>query len=73
MLNANFWQDKVKCQKIIKEKKLYENLIKSFEKSICKLKDLDDLNHLALEENNHSIQNEIIENLKELRLVVKKK
>ena len=72
MLNANFWQDKVKCQKIIKEKKLYENLIKSFENSIYKLKDLDDLNHLALEENNHSIQNEIIENLKELRLVVKK-
>ena len=72
MLNANFWQDKAKSQKIIKEKKLYENLVNSFENSIEKLKDLDDLNNLALEENNQSIQNEIIENIKTLRVLAKK-
>ena len=72
MLNANFWQDKAKSQKIIKEKKLYENLVNSFENSIEKLKDLDDLNNLALEENNQSIQNEIIENIKALRVLAKK-
>ena len=36
---------------IIKEKKLYEDLINSFETSIQKLKDLDDLSELALEKN----------------------
>ena len=72
MLNANFWQDKAKSQKIIKEKKLYENLVNSFENSNKKLKDLDDLNNLALEENNQSIQNEIIENIKALRILAKK-
>jgi len=72
MLNANFWSDKSESQKIIKEKKLFENLINSYETSINKLKDLDDLNLLALEEGNQSIQNEIIENILELRLLVKK-
>ena len=31
MLDANFWHDKSSAQKIIKEKKLYENLINSYE------------------------------------------
>ena len=43
MLDANFWQDKVKSKRIIKEKKLYEDLINSFNSSISRLKDLDDL------------------------------
>ena len=34
MLDANFWQDKLISKKIIKEKKLYEDLISSYEKSI---------------------------------------
>ena len=34
MLDANFWHDKSSAQKIIKEKKLYENLINSYENSI---------------------------------------
>ena len=29
-----------------------------------KIKRFDDLNHLAIEENNQSIQNEILENIK---------
>ena len=37
MLDANFWQDKSSAQKIIKEKKLHENLINSYENSIKKL------------------------------------
>ena len=73
MLDANFWQDKALSKKIIKEKKLYEDLINSFENSIKKLKDLDDFNQLAIEENNQGIQNEVLENIKDLRLIVKKK
>jgi len=36
-----------------------------------KIKDLDDLNQLAIEENNQSIQNEILDNIKILRKSVK--
>ena len=72
MLDANFWQDKSSSQKIIKEKKLFEDLINSFEKSIKQLNDLEDLYQLAIEENNTSIQNEIINNIKDLRTLVKK-
>ena len=72
MLDANFWQDKVNSQRIIKEKKLFEDLINSFKLSEQKLKDLDDLNQLAIEENNQDIQKEIIVNIKDLRLLVKK-
>ena len=72
MLDANFWQDKSNSQKIIKEKKFFEDLINSFNLSEQKLKDLDDLNLLAEEEKNQDIQKEIITNIKELRSLVKK-
>tara|TARA_B100000989_G_scaffold85748_1_gene61526 strand:+ start:83 stop:1063 length:981 start_codon:yes stop_codon:yes gene_type:complete len=72
MLEPNFWHYKDKSKKIIKEKKLYEDLINSFETSLVKLKDLDDLSELASEENNEIIQNDILNNIKELRKAVKK-
>ena len=56
MLNANFWQDKARSQKIVKEKKLYEDLVGSHNQLGKQLKDLDDLYELALEENNNDIQ-----------------
>lgn len=72
MLDANFWQDKSDSKKIIKEKKLFEDLIKSFNDSNLKMKDIDDLYELANDENNQDIKNEIYLNLKELRNLVKK-
>ena len=72
MLDSNFWNDKIKSKKIIKEKKLYEDLINSFEQSIKKLKDLDDLKELANEEENLSVQKEIFNNIIDLRNLVKK-
>ncbi len=71
MLDTNFWQNKENSKKILKEKKLFEGLINSLENSNQKLKDFDDLNKLALEENNDSIQKEILENLEELRASAK--
>ena len=71
MLEVNFWQDKTKSQKIIKEKKLYEDLINSYEKSTLQFKDLDDLYKLAIEEKNSEIQAEVNQKLKELRVKVK--
>ena len=72
MLDANFWQDKTNSKKIIKQKKLFEDLIKSLEESNSKIKDIDDLYQLAIEEDNQDIKNEIHSNLRELRTLVKK-
>ena len=72
MLDANFWQDKSTSKKTIKEKKLFEDLINSYDNSTQKLKDLEDLNQLAIEENNVSIQSEVLNSIKELRSIVKK-
>ena len=72
MLDADFWQNKAKSQKIIKEKKLFEDLINSYNFSFKKIEDLNDLYSLALEENNRDILNEIFENIKDLRKVAKK-
>ena len=72
MLDANFWQDKDNSKNIIKEKKLYEGLLNTYKVSIEKLSDLDDLSQLALEEENQTVQKEILQNIKDLRILVKK-
>ncbi len=72
MLNVNFWQDKANSQKIVKEKKFFEDLINSYDRSIKQLNDLNELNQLAISENNIDIQKEVYENIKELRKLVKK-
>ena len=72
MLESNFWQDKLNSQKIIKEKKLYEDLINSYENSVKSTIDLYELNELALEEKNQSMINEILESVKDLKRLAKK-
>lgn len=72
MLATEFWQDKAKSQKIIKEKKLFEDLISSHDVTNKQLKDFDDLFELALEENNIDVQNEINKNIGELWSLAKK-
>ena len=72
MLDANFWQDKAKSKTILKEKKLFEDLVNSHSDSLKKINDLNDLYKLALEENDESVQNEVFKNVKDLRAIVKK-
>jgi peptide chain release factor 2 len=72
MSEENFWQDKINSKNIIKEKKLFEELTNNFKESIQKLNDLSDLNDLAEEENDENTKDEIIENIKDLRQLVKK-
>ncbi len=72
MLEVNFWQNKNNSQKVVKEKKFFEDLINSLNSSVEKLNDFEDLNQLALEENNLDIQGEIIQNIKQLRSEIKK-
>ena len=71
MLDSNFWKDKLKSKGIIKEKKLYEDLVNTFNSSEKKLIELDDLNNLALEENNQEIQKEVLDKVKDLRKLIK--
>ena len=72
MLNTDFWQDKSNSQKVIKEKKLYEDIINSHDNSIINLKDLDELNKIADDEENMDIQKEVYNSIKDLRELVKK-
>ena len=72
MLESDFWQNKSFSQKIIKEKKFYEDLINSYNYSVKTLNELHDLNELALEEKNQSIINEVIESIKNLKKSAKK-
>ena len=71
MLDSNFWKDKLKSKGIIKEKKLYEDLVNTFNSSEKKLTELDDLNNLALEEDNQEIQKEVLDKVKDLRKLIK--
>ena len=72
MLEENFWQDKSNSKKIIKEKKLYEELINSYDSTVKTFKDLQELNELALEEKNQIIINEVLANIKDLKKAAKK-
>ncbi len=71
-MDPDFWQDKLNSKKVIKEKKLFEDLINSFENSVKQLNDLNELNELAAQENNLNIQSEVLTGIKDLRIEVKK-
>ena len=45
MLENNFWQNKLNSQKVIKEKKLHEELINSYDNSVKSLSDLDEFSY----------------------------
>ena len=55
MLEADFWQDKSKSKKILKEKKLFEDLTNSYKDTEKNLVDYKELYKLALEENNNDL------------------
>ena len=71
MLESGFWQNKSSSKKTIKEKKLYEDLINSYESSFKSLIDLDELNDLAIEEKNQLIKTEILESVVKLKRLAK--
>ena len=72
MLDANFWQNKANSKIVVKEKKFFEDLINSYNSGVERQKDLHDLYVLAQEENNKSIIDEVLINIKDLRNKVKK-
>ena len=72
MLAANFWQNKSSAQKVIKEKKLHEDLIDSYTTSVKELNELKELYELAISENNNLIISETLKNIEILKLKTKK-
>ena len=72
MFEPDFLKDKFNSKNIVKEKKIYEDLISSFDISNNKLRELVELNQLALEEENFDIQKEVLQNIKNLEKLVKK-
>ena len=64
MLEANFWQDKEKSKKILKEKKLLEEMSSSYLNIENELKDAEELFELANNENNLEILSDLTINIK---------
>ena len=72
MLEANFWQDKSRSKKILKEKKLFEDLTNSYKNSEKNLADFKELYKLAIDESNNDLLIELTDNLKQLKKDIKK-
>ena len=72
MLKPDFWHNKVLSQNVVKEKKFFEDLINTHSDSVKKIKDFDELYKLAEVEKNQEVLEEIIKNLKDLKISVKK-
>ncbi len=72
MLEENFWQDKLVSKNIIKEKKIYDDLVSNFNESLQKFNDLKDLYDLAEDEKDFNTKSEVIKNLKDLKEFAKK-
>ena len=51
ILETNFWKDKLAAQKILKEKKFFENIISNFNSNVNEFENLEELINLALKEN----------------------
>ena len=72
MLEADFWQNKSTSKKILKEKKLFDDLTNSYKNSVKNLSDFKALYELAFEEDNNDLLKELTNNLKKLKEDIKK-
>ena len=70
-MGKNFWKDKEKVKKTVKDKKNYENIINTYKDSSLEIKDLKDFYNLALVEKNDEIQNDCNIKIKELLKSIK--
>ena len=70
--NPNFWKNKQEAEKILKDKKSFEDLTQAYTSHQNQLNELIDLFQLANEENNNQIINEVVIKIKDLKVEVKK-
>ena len=55
LLDQNFWKNKTKVKKTVKEKKIYEDILQSHHQYLKEINNLKDLYKLALDEKNEEI------------------
>ncbi|MAH74259.1 MAG: peptide chain release factor 2 [Candidatus Pelagibacter sp. TMED197] len=55
LLGENFWKDKAKVKRTVKEKKIFEDILSSYKSILLEFNNLKDLKDLALEEKNEEI------------------
>jgi len=72
ILEKNFWKDKTKSQKIVKEKKFLENIFDSFNDSINELNNLEELFELASKESDEDVINDCENKIQLLLTQIKK-
>ncbi len=71
-MKPDFWQNKTKAEKILKEKKIYEDLLNSHKSSQNQLTEIIDLHNLALEENNEDVLKDAENSFLKLYKTIKK-
>ena len=71
-MEPGFWQNKTKAEKILKEKKIYEDLVNGYESSKKNLTEITDLYNLALEESNEAVLKDAENNFLKLYKNLKK-
>ena len=52
ILNSDFWENKSNSEKILKEKKMYDELVNSYKNSFQKCNEIVEFYNLAKDENN---------------------
>ena len=72
LLSQDFWKDKNKVKKIVKEKKIFETILNSYKNSFKEINNLKDLRNLALEEKNDEILQDCDLKVDKLFKIIKK-
>ena len=67
-----FWKDKILVKKTVKQKKIFEDILKSYQGSVIEISNINDLYGLAIQEKNDEIINDCFLKLQEIHKSVKK-
>ncbi|OUX53195.1 MAG: peptide chain release factor 2 [Pelagibacteraceae bacterium TMED287] len=70
--DEKFWKDKSKVKKIVKEKKLYEDIISSFKNAELEIKNLKEIYNLGQEENDEAVIDDCFKKLEEIFIELKR-
>ena len=70
--DKNFWLDKKKVKKVVKEKKLYDDIILSFNKSQLEIKNLKDIYDLGMSEKNNEVVDDCLNKIEMIYKDLKK-
>ena len=71
-LKENFWKDKNLVKKTVKQKKIYEEILHSYQKSLTDLKNLKDLYSLAFKEKDEETIQDCKKKIEEISREIKK-